>query len=437
MRSLTEQLNYMYALSRFGIKPGLTRMKKLMSALGNPEKSLRCIHIAGTNGKGSTAALTAQVLREAGYAVGLYTSPHMYRFNERIRINGVEVSDEELGRHIKKIRTASEQHQIPLTFFEFTTVIAFLALAEHAVDVAVIEVGMGGKWDATNLIHSIVSAITNIGHDHLQWLGPTLRSVARNKAGIIKRGSQVIINERDPVLAKYLLRLADQRQAKAALAYDLIKISPLAHSWQGQSFAVSGAWQGRLSMPLLGGHQLENAAVALAILDRLRQAGFSLPLRAVEKGFANVRWEGRLDVVSREPLIVVDGAHNQEGVRALQLFLEPLPKRKVLVLGIKKDKEIEPWIRQILPLFETVIATQAQFQPYPAEALAAALTQHHPRVQQLSSVPKALEAGRSLLGRHDMMLVTGSLYLVADALTYLRGHQSPQDRAPRVLEQAR
>lgn len=439
MNKLSWQLDYMYGLERFGIRLGLEIMNELMRALDFPHEKFKSVHISGTNGKGSTAILTANSLREAGYKVGMYTSPHLYRFNERIRVNGKPISDLELSALIETVQKVVEERKLSITFFEFTTALALLYFAEQEVDIAVIEVGMGGDLDATNVIHPMVAAITNIGHDHMPVLGQTKKEIARHKAGIYKKGSVAITGEPDPELAAYLEELATHEGAVFCHVKDMIKIEPVSSDLTAQQFRVHGVYEEEFSLSLLGKHQLDNAAVALTILFQLGQKEILVPAAAIKRAFAKTIWEGRLTVVSENPLILVDGAHNEESIHVLHDFLTEEPgeeqssgmplhisicgknvRPRVLVVAMKKDKEPDAMEKYIVPLFEKVIVTEGSFEPKPAGELADLLSKHHPNVQAVPTPAEAVSAAKKDLAPGDLMLVTGSLYMIGDALTALK-----------------
>lgn len=365
--------------------------------------------------------------------VGLYTSPHLVRFNERIQINGREIRDEELAGLIEEVRAAAEKNDIHPTFFEFTTALAFLYFARQKVDIAVVEVGLGGDLDATNVIHPEVAVITNIGYDHTEVLGNHREEIASHKAGIIKKGSTVVTGEEDPKLVTYFARVAKERGAKFVRAQESVTIRRTGASLDGQEFEAKGSIEGRFQIPLLGRHQLQNAAIALTVLAELHKRGLFDPLYTpgVCKGLERTKWPGRLQVISREPLIIVDGAHNEEGAIALENFLEgDIPsldtsiyggkmKPKVLVLAMKGDKHMPTMLTKIVPRFEKVIVTEGSYEPMAAKELARAVKKHHANVQAIPEPAKAVAAGRANLQKNNFMLVTGSLYMIGEALTAL------------------
>ena len=393
--SYKKAIQYLYSLEKYGIRLGLKKIKTFLKSLGNPQDRLNLIHVAGTNGKGSTCALIESVLIRAGYKVGLYTSPHLVRFNERIRINGREITDKKVAELVERIKYRSQKSEVRSqqnsklsspTFFEFTTAMAFLYFAEEKVDIAVIEVGLGGRLDATNVGSPIVSIITNIEKDHEAILGSRMTDIAFEKAGIIKRDGILISAEEKSATLKVLAsecrrkRAAFYRLNKDFLIDDSQKPAP-AGSKQGSEVrslplqAVSRgqksggrtfSFKGRrrvfkdLKTNLLGKHQLQNAACALAALEVLEEDGYDITESAVRKGLKNIFWPGRLEIVSKRPLIVLDCAHNPAGAAVLKHALqrEFNYKRLFLILGIMADKDMKGIISTLAPIADTVILTR-------------------------------------------------------------------------------
>ncbi len=403
--NLDKQLEYMYSLERFGIKLGLEVMEALLAELGNPHTKFPSVHITGTNGKGSCAAMLESVLRTAGYTTALYTSPHLFLFNERIRVGGELIPDENLGMLIEEVRSAAERANLTPTFFEFTTAVAFCYFAEKKPDIAVIEVGMGGLLDATNVITPRVSVITTVGLDHTFLLGKTVAEIAANKAGIIKSDVPVVTGVDDPQIIEYLASIAAEKGSMFTGA------SPTARDEVKQRYTV----------PLRGQHQLSNAGVVLLVLEELKRQGMSISEAAIQNGLAATVWPGRLEVVSEQPFILVDGAHNPQSLEALYQFLIEeiaLPQYDVLVIGMKNDKDIS-FVRDTLaPLFSHVIVTEGSYEPMPAEELAQAL--HHPSFEIVPDPRTAAQRGYELVGTKGSLVVTGSLYMIPPALEYLR-----------------
>ncbi len=411
---LNDQLKWMYALERFGIKPGLEVMQNIMEVLGHPETKWPSVHITGTVGKGSTAALTACALQEAGYKVGLYTSPHLIRFNERIQINGQEISDEALADLIGEVRRTLEDYSIQATFFEFTTALAFLYFARQKVDIAVIEVGMGGRLDATNVIVPEVSVITRIGFDHEKFLGDTLLKIAQEKAGIIKRGVPVVTYEKKPDILHLLKTTAQQQSAQLYVVSEQLKTTFLEETLESERFQIG---ENIFTTPLLGRHQIENAATAYMALEVLRSKGWKISTEDMTQGFKHVRWPGRMQVISQKPLILVDGAHNPDGVAALSEFIKGWSRYDVLVLAQKQGKKLDDMHRLIVPLFKQVIVTEGTYEPMPAADLASTIKAYtNGNIVIIPNSQDALRKARERLPYDGTMLVTGSLYMIGAAL---------------------
>jgi dihydrofolate synthase / folylpolyglutamate synthase len=420
MSGMHDQLSYMYGLERFGIRPGLSRVKAVMEALGHPEQQFRSVHISGTNGKGSTAAFLDAILRQGGLKIGLYTSPHIYSFNERIRIAGKPITDKQLSKLVEQLKTIVERLGIQPTFFEFTTALAYMHFAQQQVDLAVIEVGMGGSFDATNVIVPAVSVITNISLDHTEYLGTTRLNIAGEKAGIIKDGVPAVTAEKDPAILALFRERCRQCQTRLFTVEQHLSVEDIVSSLREQAFTVTGVLKGRFTTPLLGRHQIDNACTALLTLHLLNQQGIAISLSDAQRGVAQTKWEGRLDVVSISPLILVDGAHNNHAAAALHTFLKTLPRYDVLVLGQKEGKDVSYMLEKIVPLFRYVIVTEGAYHPEKVQVLAAKLSTVHANVQEIRDVERAVMTAQSLLPSQGLLLVTGSLYMIAGALTALR-----------------
>ena len=329
---MQKTFKYLYNLSRPSAKPGLETITKLAESIGNPQSSYKTIHVAGTNGKGSVCVFLASVLEKAGYKVGLYTSPPLVKFNERIKISGKQISDREIAEHAKFLKLKSGEIGIRPTFFEFTTAMAFLHFAREKVDAAVIETGMGGRLDATNPINPILSVITNIDFDHIKYLGDTKEKIAEEKAGIIK-SAPLVTGERNAKILGVFRKVCEGKHTKL-ITMQNIKTKLIESDLKKQVFEIDGK---RFTIGLLGLYQVENACTAYLALSCLK-GFFKIPNKAIECGFREAKWSGRLDIISKDPLIIADGTHNIAGLKATYDFVKRLPQRKVLVLGISKDK---------------------------------------------------------------------------------------------------
>lgn len=414
------ELTYMYSLERFGIKPGLAVMEQMMEALGHPERKFKSIHVTGTNGKGSTCAMMESILRTAGYTTALYTSPHLYVFNERIRVGGVSISDEALRPLISELRSCIEEKNIQPTFFEFTTALAYLYFARCEVDIAVIEVGMGGLYDATNVITPLLSVITNVGLDHTEYLGPTTAHIAREKAGIIKEGVPVITAEKDTAILAIFDGVADEKHTEVLRVREVVRTRVLSSTLQGQEIQIEGETPYTVHLPLLGVHQVTNMATAMLAMKELSLQGFSLSEESIISGIGNTVWEGRLQIISQDPLIIVDGAHNQDGARALASFLSTVSRHDILIFAAKKGKDISDMEELVIPLFTEVIVTEGSFMPEDAEVLAEKIRSIHSAVYVEKNTAAAIGNAQTRVPKGGTIVITGSLYMIADALTYFK-----------------
>lgn len=399
-------LAYLYArlpmFSRIGgaaYKADLGNTHALMRLLDHPERGLKCVHVAGTNGKGSTCSLMASVLQEAGYKVGLHTSPHLKDFRERFRINGCMVGEEIVTDFVERYRKAFEP--IEPSFFEWGVAFALWWFREQRVDIAVIETGMGGRLDSTNVVTPEVSVITNIGWDHMQFLGDSLEAIAREKAGIIKPGIPVVVGEGGEDIIKVIKDIAEQRGARVIPAED----------------GVGGI----LPSGLVGEHQERNKKTAFASIDVLRERGWKIDNHAIMEGFIhvlrNTGLRGRWEVLSKDPQVVADVAHNVDGIEAVRGMLEKEHFAHLhIVLGMVADKDIDR-VLALLPQEATYYFCKADIpRGLDASTLAEQGRAHGLIGEAHGSVGAALEAARARAGREDLVLVTGSVFVVAEVL---------------------
>jgi len=401
----------------------LARIKRLLTLLGEPHTAFPALHIAGTKGKGSTAALCNSCLRAAGYRTGLYTSPHLYTFRERIQIAGEKIAPQGVVDLVKRVRPLVDE--VPgVTTFEVVTAMAFLHFADQQIDIAVLEVGLGGRLDATNVVTPEVSIITSLSLDHTYLLGDTLADIAVEKGGIIKPGVPVVVAPQRDEAMDVLARLGRQRKAPLIAIGRDWTYTPGSAEPTGQSFTVqklhgnSSPLTGEFWLPLLGRHQLENATCAIAALDRLRKAGFVVSREAVDKGLHTVRWPGRMEVLGREPLVVVDCAHNPYSARVLREALADwFPERRwVLIFGASADKDVAGMLRALAPTIDYTIVTRSAHPRAVAPVVLADVTAEVSEGAEVSvSVEKALDRARKVAGANQGLLVTGSIFLVAEA----------------------
>jgi dihydrofolate synthase/folylpolyglutamate synthase len=453
-----ERLEYLYGrlnYERLGMPKAsgelrLSRMRRLLRRMGDPQLDLRIIHVAGTKGKGSTAAMLAAALAASGVRTGLYCSPHLHRLEERFSIDGIAASPDELVELVDDVREADDQlerddsrhGQRGSTFFELTTAMGLLYFARRKVGAVVLEVGMGGRLDSTNVVHPALSIITTISFDHTRQLGNTLASIATEKAGILKRGRPGLSGVREPEPRQAICRLARQRRCPLReldtdFWYDSIAPEPpLSRPTTG--FVAARTWRtdwGLLKLPLIGPHQAHNAAVALAGLDLLAEVHPSLTVTRADvvRGFAGLRWPARVEVVGQSPWIVIDGAHNTASARALADSLHTCfpPARRTLIFGTSREKDLEGQLKALLPSFESVIATRYVENPRSVapETIAAAIFELTRRYARTAADPAdALELARRLTPPDGLICVTGSLFLAAESRAIILPHvRSPFD----------
>lgn len=409
----------------------LGRMELLLGCLGNPHLGIPTVHIAGTKGKGSTAAMCDAVLYAAGYRTGFYSSPHLHRFRERIRLNTQPASEDQFAHLVADLWPYQEwvlanSDLGPVSLFEFMTVMAFHFYQAQQVDFQTIEVGLGGRLDATNVVQPGVCVITSVSLDHTAILGDTLDLIAAEKAGIIKPGARVVVGPQRPAARAVILSVCQQRQASTVMVGQDITWQPGSWDSTGQSFLVRGRMgEYRLRMPLLGAHQLENAASAVAALESLREQGHSIPGDAFAEGFAQVSWPGRMEVLARRPLVVADGAHNAYSMASL---LESLPKyfdysNLLVIAGFSRDKSIDDMVALLAEGGPTVITTRSRHpRSAPPQELAGLFRDRGlSRVAAIDSVDGAVARAMELAGPKDLILGTGSLFVAAEVREALLG----------------
>jgi dihydrofolate synthase/folylpolyglutamate synthase len=402
----------------------LRRVDELLSLLGNPHRKAGSIHITGTNGKGSVAVMVASALAAAGYRTGLYTSPHFHTWRERIQVDGELISEDEFARLVTELKPQVEAvnqraNYGKLTTFEFLTALAFACFGQKGVKFQVLEVGLGGKYDATSVITPLVSVLTPISFDHTDVLGSTLKEITAEKCGIIKPDSIVVTAPQPPQAAGVIKEACRQRRAKLITVGRDVTWQGLSFALDGQRLRVQGRIKYELFLPLLGEHQLVNAATAVAALEVLIDKGFDIPRESVAKGFEQVSWPGRFQILRRRPLLVVDGGHNIGAARQLTQSIKQYLdyKRAILVMGTSQDKDIAGLVAELAPLFNQVIVTRSRHPRALAPApLAAAFARHGIKAQVADDVPSALSRALALAGEKDLVCVAGSLFVVAEAL---------------------
>ncbi|KOA20204.1 folylpolyglutamate synthase [Clostridium homopropionicum DSM 5847] len=424
-----EAMEYIDDLAKFSMKLGLSRTGKILELLGNPQEKLRCIHIAGTNGKGSTTAMISKILIENGYKVGMYTSPFIEEFEERIQINNLNIPKDELAEVISKVANAVEKvielgYDNP-TQFEVITCAGLLYFYKQAVDFAVIEVGLGGRLDSTNLITPILSIITSISYDHMNVLGNTLSEIAYEKAGIIKETVPVILypqeEEAERVIEKVSLEKGTRlikvpaNSAKLLGVRDaifndkIIRVQDIKIDTKDNKYNIS--------LTLLGRHQILNCATVIYSIEELKRLGIEISNEAIEKGLSKVKWIGRMEILERRPLTIIDGAHNIDGIVKLRESLEEYLNYKdvVLILGILADKQVEAMIRIIAPIAKRIICvTPHSDRGELAATLKSEVEKYNTNCEAIEDYKKAYEKAISYCSEDDLLLISGSLYMIGD-----------------------
>jgi len=422
--SLQEALAYLYGLNPGTIKLGLDNTQSLLRYFGDPHLKVPTIHIAGTNGKGSTAAFTESILRASGFRTGFYTSPHLLHFKERIQVDRVPIEEDKLTDLVFRVRQAVEKLNLPITFFEFGTVMAFLYFLEQKTQWNIIEVGMGGRLDATNLCQAQISIITSIGLDHTQHLGSDLEQIAYEKACIIKDYGTVFAHLEGLEALSVIKKAAAERSAKIRLLGKDVTAEFKSVHPGGQTFDFSfGEYHlQNLEIPLAGRHQVANAGLALAACLELRQKGVPLSMETIREGLKNVRWEGRLETISIRPFVILDCAHNPDGVRKLTLSLREIFsfRRCIVILGIMSDKPVQEMLQIISAVADHLILVK----PEQNRAMEPALLKNHLRnwekpVEIVEQIPYAVRAAKISANPDDLICITGSIFTVAEAKKFL------------------
>ena len=406
-----EALAYINNLRWYGSRPGLERVGALLEKLGDPQKSLKFVHIAGTNGKGSCAAMTASVLRAAGYRTGLFTSPYLFRFNERMQLNGKPIPDDTLAALVGEIMPLADAMEEHPTEFEMMTALALLWYAREKADIVVLEVGLGGRFDATNVIGCPEAAvIMNIGLDHTAVLGDTVEQIASEKAGIIKPGCEVVLYPQQESVER-VIRARCEALGAALHTADFAQIVPEFDSLEGQVFTYRGA---PCAIPLLGAHQRKNAAVVLELTEVLRQRGWRLEEDAVEHGLYAVSWPARFELIHEEPAFVVDGGHNPQCAGTVaETLLHYFPGRKrVLLVGVLADKDYERMAEILAPAADAwVCVTPDSERALPAAELGQVLERFGKPVTVCGSIPEGVSTATEQAGEDGVACAVGSLYM--------------------------
>lgn len=421
-----ESISYLESFWKFGIKLGLSRINHLLEILGDPHKKFKSIHVAGTNGKGSVCAMTASVLKDAGYKTGLYISPHLLEYTERIKINRKDISRTGFSQLISKIKKAVDERysleELP-TEFELLTAAAFLHFAEQEVDIAVIETGLGGRLDSTNVITPVVTAITNVDLDHCSVLGDTIAKIAREKAGIIKPGIPLVTASERPDALKIIRKECARNSSKIILCSGNdpdIRADIVGKSGDGQIMDVlygKRTVKG-LFVPLFGAHQSHNVAVVFGLLSELRNLGFHITENTLREGLSRADWPARFQVINKRPLVILDGAHNPAGIKALLRTVSDMTKGDLyIVAGILKDKDLSGMMGIISRYADTVIAVAPDNPRACAPEVIASEAKKHGLKTVVGSFPdEGLKKSLKMASSSDVICVCGSLFTCADVL---------------------
>jgi len=423
--SYYESIQYLYNLQKHGIKFGLDNITKLLSELGNPQTSFRTIHVAGTNGKGSTSSIIASILRLAGFSVGLFTSPHLISFTERMRINGTEIDERDVVHLADEVREAATHVDgFSPTFFEVVTAMALLYFTENKIDIGVMEVGMGGRLDATNIVTPDVCAITQIGYDHREFLGRTLREIAAEKAGIVKKGVPVVSAHQEKDAMDIVAARAKDKDASLYMYGSEFSSRLIRSDTHGIQFHYDDMdiQIDDVFLPLAGAHQVQNASIAI---KTVRLIANSITDKVIREGVRSTLWPGRLEFINDDPPIIIDGAHNPSAASALSQALQDTFLKRyqniVLIVGIMGDKDIEGILKPLLPLAHDVIMTRPPYDraasPETLARIAESIGCSHLRTTH--NVRDALEIGmqeaRDLQPKPALVVVTGSFYTIGEA----------------------
>ena len=449
-------IDYVYSFADFSVEASyrysadifeLQRVRDLLESIGNPQENFKSFHVAGTKGKGSVSAMMASILREAGYSTGLYTSPHLIQLNERFRINGHQISNQEFANLVHELKPHIEKFP-GLTVFEILTALGFEYFSKQGADYAVIEVGLGGRLDATNVLDPVISVITTLSYDHMHLLGDSLSEIAFEKAGIIKPGIPIVLApqqiEADLVVAK----IAAERSSRLIRVGVDWLFSAGSRNLDGQSVFIWSSEEQRLmdayvesaggeewappryEIPLLGYHQVANAATAYAAIKEGSKLGLSVPDPAFQKGFCNTSWEGRFQILSQKPAVVVDAAHNRDSALKLRIALDDyFPGQKVIMIfGASADKDIQGMMIELLPRVDQLFVTRSEHQrAVDTSVLTDFAHQHGLQVESIDSTQKALEQALFKAKPDDVIVATGSVFIAGEILASWEALQNPSD----------
>lgn len=424
-----EAIDYIENTAKFGKNKGLERTNKILELLGNPHKDLKCIHIAGTNGKGSTTAMLTQILMESGYKVGMYTSPFIEEFEERIQINNTNIPKEKLCEVVEKVKIAVDKtcelgYDEP-TEFEIITAVMFVYFQEEKVDYAVIEVGLGGRIDATNVVNPLISIITSISYDHVKILGNTLEEIAYEKAGIIKEKTPVILYPVEEEAKLSIEKVAKEKQSP--IIYVKKEDSMLKEKLYNvpyQEIIVNTSKNTyEIQLSLLGTHQLLNCSVVINAAEELQNIGVNIKKEHIVEGLKKVKWAGRLEMLKAKPMVVIDGAHNIDGIKSLKNSINTYFKynKFILIMGILSDKQVDDMVKVITPEAANIITvTPPSYRAENSSGLVEIIKKYNSNCEAIENYKEAYEKALSYANENDLILICGSLYMVGEMRKTIR-----------------
>lgn len=424
-----EALQFIHESHKFGMRLGLDNIKKLLELLGNPQNNLNIIHVAGTNGKGSTCSFISSILKESGYKVGLYTSPFLETFTERIRVNGENIREKEVGKIVSLIKEkieimVSEGYSYP-TEFEIVTAMAFYYYNQEKVDFVALEVGLGGRYDATNVIDKpLVSAITSISLDHTGILGDTLGKIAFEKGGIIKEDCPTIVYPQQEEASEVIKNICAEKKSKyMECDFKNIEIKSSNINSQIYNCNINGKELRDLEIKLIGDHQIKNSIVALNVIDYLNDIKITnISEENIRKGLLETKWPGRIEKISENPMFIIDGAHNEEGAKSLANSIDKYfeNKNKILVIGMLEDKDIESVLHLLIPKFNNVITTTPDNpRAIDANKLKEKIERYNIEVTCKPNIKEAVDYALEISNKDDVIISAGSLYMIGNVRTII------------------
>ena len=426
-----DTIRFLYGIEKFGIRLGLENISLILNLLQNPHNQFKSIHIAGTNGKGSTAAMTASILQSAGYKTGLYTSPHLQDFRERIRINGFMIAEEDVIDLTERINyELGTQNSMQLTFFEFTTAMAFMYFAREKVDFAVVEVGMGGRLDATNVLNPVVSIITEIDIEHTEHLGKNIKLIAGEKGGIIKDNGIVILSSNKTDVAEVIESICKEKNAKLYRIGRDFGFRNAEYGMRRSKFEFHNPQSAirNFEIPLLGKYHIINASTAIKASLIIKESGFKIDESNIRDGLKKVQWNGRLEIVSENPIIILDGAHNPAAAKALSEELKKFwnaeygirVNQLMLIIGILKDKDYKGIISFLAPIADYIIITKPKTdRGRIAEDLKTESLKYKKDVEIIEDISEAISKAKSYTKSDDIICITGSFFTIGEAIKWV------------------